>query len=60
MTTQLLDIDGAARVTGLRPVTIRQYLWRGTFPSPDVRLGRSPGWFPETIAAWMAARPTHR
>lgn len=60
MTTQLLDIDGAARATGLRPASIRQYLWRGTFPAPDVRLGRSPGWFEETIAAWMAARTTHR
>jgi len=52
-----LDTAGLAERAGLTPSTTRTYLCRGQLPAPDVMVGRTPGWLPETVDAWLAARP---
>lgn len=52
-----LDITEAAKRLGVRPGTVTRYRsWR-VFPAPDVMLGRSPRWSPETLDLWQASRP---
>ena len=54
----LLDLHGVAERLGLGYATVRRYRSQdATFPEPDATLGQSPGWLPETIDAWQAARP---
>ncbi len=57
MTDLLLDAAGAAARLGVLPATVLSYRSRGVFPPPDVTLGQSPGWYPQTIDAWQASRP---
>lgn len=52
-----LDTAQVAAMAKVTPATIRSYRSRGYLPEPDAQLGQSPGWAPETIAAWLAARP---
>lgn len=57
MTADLLDISAVARRRGVTTSTIRAYLSRGQMPAPDIRLGQTPGWLPQTIDAWLT-KPT--
>lgn len=52
-----LDTAGLALRAGLSASSARTYLCRGQLPHPDVHVGRTPGWLPETVDAWLAARP---
>lgn len=40
------------------PVTLSNWIAKGTFPPADMRLGRSPKWRKSTVEAWEAAQPT--
>lgn len=53
----LLDLRGAAELVGVSYATMRRYRTQSDFPEPDAYLGQSPGWLPETLTAWMDARP---
>jgi predicted DNA-binding transcriptional regulator AlpA len=53
----LLDRAAVAARLGVHPDSITRYRNRGGFPDPDVRLGRSDGWLPETVDTWQANRP---
>ena len=55
--TAVLDIAAVAARIGATPATVRSYRTRGYLPAPDVILGQSPGWLPETVEAWIAGRP---
>lgn len=52
-----LTIAEVARRANVRRATIDSYRRRGYLPAPDIVVGVSPGWLPETIDTWMAARP---
>lgn len=52
-----LDIRQVAVLAGVSPATLRSYRSRGYLPKPDVMLGQSPGWSPETVDAWLRYRP---
>ncbi len=56
MPSTYLSIAEVAALAGISPTTVRGYLLRGYLPEPDVRLGQSPGWLPETIRPWLDAR----
>gem|GEM_PF-1216324 len=53
----LLDSAGVAALLGIAVGSVARYRGRGELPEPDVRLGRSPGWYEATIREWQAARP---
>jgi predicted DNA-binding transcriptional regulator AlpA len=55
--TAYLDTRAVASRIGVTADTVSSYRARGYLPQPDIMLGRSPGWLPETIEAWIAARP---
>lgn len=52
-----LDITAVAERAGVTAATIRKYRATGRMPDADILLGQSPGWHPETIEAWLQARP---
>lgn len=67
---QLLDTDAVADRVGVKASSIRIYLKRTRtriadglpvrpqdFPVPDQTIGRSPGWYAETIDQWLSNRP---
>ena len=64
---EYLSISEVAALAGVTPATLRSYLARTParrarglpplVPDPDVRLGQSPGWEPETVQAWLECRP---
>ena len=56
MTAELLGTREVAHLARLKEQTVRTYLYRGTMPEPDVRLGQSPGWYEETIRTWLRRR----
>lgn len=56
MITYLSLADIAERV-GVEASTIRTYRSQGRLPEPDAMTGPTPGWLPETVDEWMAARP---
>jgi hypothetical protein len=47
----------AASHCHVTPATWRGYVHRGYGPAPDLRVGRTPAWRPETVRAWHTARP---
>lgn len=56
--------DVSAR-TGIRVPALRKRLCTGTMPKPDLRVGGSPVWFPESLESWLTtaapnARPQNR
>lgn len=55
--TDYLDMRAAAARLGVDYATVRRYRATGRFPAADVQVGQSPGWLPETLDAWQAARP---
>jgi predicted DNA-binding transcriptional regulator AlpA len=46
-----------ASYLGLRVATISSYRNRGQMPEPDLTIGRTPAWRPQTIIEWHGARP---
>lgn len=56
--TPPLTTAQAAEVAGVAESTWRAYVARGQAPAADGRIdGRTPIWRPETVEAWLAARP---
>lgn len=58
----LMDIGAVATALGCTQASARTIIGRSArsnhpFPSPCVVLGNSPGWAPEDVEAWIAARP---
>lgn len=63
------DIAAIAARLGVGYATVRTYHGQATrrrrerrplpgdLPAPDVRVGQSPGWYPDNIEAWIARRP---
>lgn len=52
-------------MTGIKVTSLRKRLCTGTMPKPDLRVGGSPVWYPETLDAWLRtaapnARPQNR
>jgi predicted DNA-binding transcriptional regulator AlpA len=52
---QLLGYADIAAATGQDVSLIRVWVNRGKLPTPDFRLGQSPGWLHETINPWIQA-----
>lgn len=65
-----IGVTTVAAMIGVKPAAVRLYLKRTRarinaslqvrpydLPLPDAPVGRSPAWWPETIAAWIAERP---
>ncbi len=46
-----------AEVAGVKVPTLRRYKKTGHMPPPDITVGNSPGWYPQTIKDWVASRP---
>lgn len=61
MTREYLGAAAFAARAGLAPATIRSYMKKGLTPPADVVIttpsGPLRGWLPETIDAWLEARP---
>lgn len=53
--TDYLTFDDIAARTGLAPATVRWRHRMGFMPPPDIVLGRTPGWLPETINRYVEA-----
>lgn len=52
----VLVIDEAARAVGLTSDSLMEYVRRGTFPQPPVRLGRTPAWPRPVVQQWISQR----
>ena len=61
MPHEYLGAAAVAARAGLAVATIRSYMRKGLTPPADVVIttpsGSLRGWAPETIDAWLAARP---
>ena len=53
MTEQLLSVTDVARLLGVTQQAVTQ----ANLPPPDVLVGSTRGWRPETIEAWIPTRP---
>lgn len=53
----LLSIGEAAESAGLAESSVRTYRTRGQVPKPDAKIGKTPGWLPDTIKTWAADLP---
>ena len=51
-----LLIEDTARAVGLTPDSLMEYVRRGVFPQPPVRLGRTPAWPRPLVQQWFADR----
>jgi predicted DNA-binding transcriptional regulator AlpA len=52
-----LDKRGLGRFLGVSVRTLDRAIAAGLLPRPDLLIGRSPRWAPETINRWLKARP---
>jgi predicted DNA-binding transcriptional regulator AlpA len=52
-TTELLDYAGVSARLSMNVATLRQYVYRGTFPDPDGHFGGRPVWCASTVDAWV-------
>ena len=57
VSTPYLGYGQVASMLQILPGTVRTYYSQGRMPSPDVMVGKTPGWKPETITAWVDTRP---
>jgi len=51
----LLSMNDVARALNCSRRTLESMRAGGRFPRPDVSIGRSPRWKPDTIRAWIDA-----
>lgn len=49
----LLRRDAVVSTLGISNRTFERMLSAGTFPGPDLRIGRLTLWRPSTVAAWI-------
>ena len=52
-TIHYLSVTEVARIVGVAKANISAY----RMPPPDAWIGKTRGWLPATIDAWMAGRP---
>ncbi len=52
-----LDKRGLGRFLGVSVRTLDRAIAAGLLPRPDLVVGRSPRWSPDTINRWLKARP---
>jgi len=52
-----LSMVEVAELCGLAEQSIRVYRSRGKLPAPDVMIGKTPGWLPETIEEYRKTLP---
>jgi hypothetical protein len=52
-----LDKQGFARYLGISTRSLDRAAAVGLLPRPDLTIGRSPRWSPETITRWLRTRP---
>jgi hypothetical protein len=52
-----LDKRGLARFLGLSVRSLDRANALGLLPAPDLVVGRSPRWSPDTILRWLRTRP---
>jgi predicted DNA-binding transcriptional regulator AlpA len=55
--TTCLSKSGLAEFLGLSVRTLDRAGAMGLLPKPDLVVGRSPRWSPDTIKRWLRARP---
>lgn len=55
MADEIIGMSDIARLCGVAPSTVRQWLRRAVLPAPAGRLGQRPYWHAADIAAWVAA-----
>jgi len=53
MTERLLSVTDVARLLGVTQQAVTQ----AKLPPPDVTIGTTRGWRPETIETWIPTRP---
>jgi hypothetical protein len=51
------DKSGLARYLGLSVRSLDRANAAGLLPAPDLVVGRSPRWSPQTVATWLRSRP---
>ena|SRR5271157_990590 len=56
--TTCLSKRGLAEYLGVSTRTLDRSIAMGLLPKPDLVVGRSPRWSPETVRKWLRARPT--
>lgn len=59
-TPERLTVRDVAAQLGKKEATVRAMVSRGKLPAPDGRLGRTPWWRPDTIAAWEQGQTTNQ
>jgi hypothetical protein len=52
-----LDKRGLARFLGVSVRSLDRANALGLLPAPDLVVGRSPRWSPDTISRWLRTRP---
>jgi hypothetical protein len=55
--TSCVDKRGLARFLGLSVRSLDRANALGLLPCPDLVVGRSPRWSPETVSKWLRTRP---
>ncbi|MFF4409812.1 MarR family transcriptional regulator [Streptomyces sp. NPDC001404] len=55
--TEVWGYAKVEEVTGIKVGTLRRYKKEGHMPAPDITVGNSPGWYPQTIQEWKKNRP---
>jgi hypothetical protein len=53
---EYLTTSQVAERIGVKPKTVRQTLWRGLMPEPDLILMNHPLWLADTIDQWRAKK----
>ncbi len=58
--SQLWSYKEIAAHIGVQTETVRSYRKHGMLPKPDVVEHGKPYWYPDTVRAWVAQRPSSR
>jgi predicted site-specific integrase-resolvase len=57
-TPQFYTYKQLGAATGIRLGTLRQWVYKGKMPAPDLHIGRAAVWSPESIEPWLSSKPT--
>lgn len=49
-----VGVTDIARRLNIPANTVSQWIWRGRFPKPDLKIGRCSAWDWETVDNWWA------
>lgn len=59
MTSEVWGMRDVATFLDVAYESVRKYRHQRKLPEPDVMIGSSPGWHPDTIRQWNEDRPGH-